>query len=202
MVFCVAGGFLPQLIGQKSHSTKWWTPTFCCSWAPGDLACRGPEWSPAFDNCGQVITLRNDVAWISSYLSSAELSARHMVGVSRVWMIEGDGKDPKTWVLHHLPTIFASPQGGKWMGSPRKINTLLLAKGFALYFYVAFYWENDLYYELSLKTLLPRIRSWRGGLLTVFPPPTSSRSFIPKVLSPTCWERTFSQAADTSTFLL
>lgn len=91
-----------------------------------------PEWSPAFDNCGQVITLRNDFAWIFSHLSSTEPSARSIVGVSKVLMIERDGKNPKTWVLHHLPTIFASPQGAsQW--DPLGKSTLYYYQRFLCY---------------------------------------------------------------------
>lgn len=48
------------------------------------------------------------------------------------------------------------------MGSPRKINTLLLAKVFALNFSVASSCENDMYYELSLKNLLTRLEVGEG----------------------------------------
>ena len=82
----------------------------------------------------------------------------------------------KPWILHHLPTIFAGPQGSKQMGPSRNINTLFLAEVLALNFYVACYWENGSHCALSMRYLLPtHTRLWRAELLTVSPPLSRTR---------------------------
>lgn len=97
----------------------------------------------------------------------------------------------KPWILHHLPTIFAGPQGSKQMVPCRKNSHSATIRGLGPKLLCSFIARKWFALCISSQKSVIHMRSWRRGSLTVSLPSTSScasfaRSYhsAERVLSP------------------